>query len=337
MGSEGMILAGDVGGTKTNLAFMAVEGNRLVTRAQATFSSPDYPGLDAILREFLPRQPEPVRSACFGVAGPVVQGSCVGVNLAWPVSVRELQRVLNTERVSLLNDLEATGYGVAGLTPEQLLVLNAGRPWPEANAALIAAGTGLGEAILFWDGRRHRPVASEGGHVDFAPRTPLEIDFLRYARERLGHVSYDHVVSGPGLQLIYRFLRDTGKAEEPAWLAEKLHRGDPSAAITEVALAGQVELCVQALDIFVSFYGAEAGNLALKALARAGVYVGGGIAPKILAKLRDGTFMRAFTDRGRMSALVAEIPVRVILEPKTALFGAARYAAQQLGCSPELA
>lgn len=332
-----MILAGDVGATKTDLAFMRMEGERLVTCAQASFSSPSYPGLEAILREFLQHQPESVLYACFGVPGPVVRGSCVTTNLAWMVNLRELQRALNTERVVLLNDLEAMGYGVAGLTPEQLLVLNEGRPWPEANAALIAAGTGLGEAILFWDGHQHRPAASEGGNVDFAPRTLLEIDFLRYALARLGYVSYDRVVSGPGLHLIYRFLRDTGKAEEPAWLAEKLSSGDPSAAITEAALAGQAELCVQALDMFVSFYGAEAGNLGLKALARAGIYLGGGIAPKILTKLQDGTFMRAFTDKGRMSALVSEIPVRVILEPKTALYGAARYAAQQAGCLPELA
>jgi len=333
VGSAGMILAGDVGGTKTDLTLMTVEGNRLVTRAQASFSSPNYPSLEAILREFLQQhRPESVLYACFGVPGPVVQGSCVTTNLGWVVELRKVQQALNSERVALLNDLEAMGYGVADLIPDQLLVLNAGWPWPEANAAIIAAGTGLGEAILFWDGRQHRPVASEGGHTDFAPRTPLEMDFLRYALARLGHVSYDHVVSGPGLHLIYCFLRDTGKAEEPAWLAEKLGRGDPSAAITEVALAGQVELCVQALDMFVSFYGAEAGNLALKTLARAGIYLGGGIAPKILTKLQDGTFMRAFTAKGRMSALVSEIPVRVILEPKTALHGTARYAAQQAGC-----
>lgn len=208
-------------------------------------------------------------------------------------------------------------------------MLQAGLAVPRANAAVIAAGTGLGECILFWDGKIHRVIASEGGMADFAPRTPLETRFLLYALEQLGHVNCDQVVSGPGLYLIYRFLRDAEGGEEPPWLAEKIRTHDPRPVIVETALAGQVELCVKALDMFASLYGAEAGNLALKALARAGVYLGGGMAPKILPKLQDGTFIRAFTSKGKLSPLMEEFPVWVIMEPKTALYGAALHAARQ--------
>jgi len=196
---------------------------------------------------------------------------------------------------------------------------------------LIAAGTGLGESILFWDGQEHQPRASEGGHCDFAPRTALEVEFFQYALAQLGHVSYDRVVSGNGLHLLYRFLHDTGRGEKPPWLGDKLTGEDPAAVIAEAALTQKVPLCQQALQMFVGIYGAEAGNLALKALARAGLYVGGGIAPKVLPVLTGGEFMRAFTDKGRMASLMAEIPVQVVLDPRTALLGAAYCAAREAG------
>lgn len=334
MAKRETILAGDVGGTKTLLALFTREKDRVRTLAEDTFSSSDYPGLEGILKEFLRRHPERMRSACFGLPGPVSEGKVMTPNVAWErgVEVQAIKGVLKGSAVILLNDLEATGYGLRLLSLEKFVVLHPGRSRADANAAIIAAGTGLGEAILFWDGREHRPSASEGSHCDFAPRTQLELEFFGHARARLGRVSYDRVVSGSGLHLIYSFLRDTERAEEPAWLRERLEKSDdPAAVISEAALARKVPLCEQALDMFVSIYGAEAGNLALKALARAGVYVAGGIAPKILPKLADGTFVRAFTDKGRLSDLLAEMPVRVVLETRTALYGAAYFAARQLG------
>ncbi len=326
------ILAGDVGATKTYLGFFHAQGGRAVPRVERTFQNAPYPQLADLLEDFFRTQGRPeLSSVCFGVAATPVEGRWAMTNLPWVIQAKTLRSILQTERIFLLNDLEALGYGIPTLAPERLLPLNTGRPAPEANAAVIAAGTGLGECILFWDGQKHRPMATEGGHADFAPRTALEIEFLRYALQRLGHVSYERVVSGPGLHLIYRFLVEAGYGKEPAWLAAKLEGSDPSAAIVEAALAEKAELATQSLDMFVRACGAEAGNLALKALARAGVYVGGGIAPRIVEKLRKGAFMQAFTEKGRLSPLVADIPVRVIMEPKASFYGAAAYAAQQEG------
>jgi glucokinase len=233
---------------------------------------------------------------------------------------------LGIESVSLINDLEATAYGIFTLDNTEFTVLNEGSPQLEGNMALIAAGTGLGEAIIYWDGSHYRPSASEGGHADFAPRNPLEIELLRYLVDRFRHVSYERVVSGPGLLNIYNFLKDGDYFKEPAWLAEKLAAADPGAVISEAALTGEAEICIHALNLFVSIYGAEAGNLALKAKARGGIFVGGGIAPKILEKLTDGSFLKAFTDKGRFAEFLLTIPVKVILNEETALRGAAYYA-----------
>ncbi len=330
-----MILAGDVGGTKSNLALFAIEGGRLSPIVEQTLPSHDYAGLEDLTREFLrqvtsqsPSVPiDQISAVCFGVAGPVVGERCETPNLPWTIRVQTLRQALGFQVVTLVNDLEATGYGIPSLGRNEFITLNEGSLSEKGNAALIAAGTGLGEAMLYWDRQDFIPIASEGGHADFAPRTPLEIEMLRYLLARLGRVSYERVLSGPGLFNIYSFLKDAGHGEEPAWLTEQLQYGDPSAVIGKAALANQNELCVKALDIFVSIYGAEAGNLALKVKAVGGVYIGGGIAPKIIDKLRDGTFMKAFTDKGRLSPLLEAIPVRVILNPKTALYGAARFAA----------
>lgn len=328
-----MILAGDIGGTKTNLAIFQREESRLNLLYEHTFPSSDFDGLSAIVRRFL-KQPgvqqlgDRIHGACFGVAGPVISGEVRATNLPWIVSQRELAKCLNLPRVELINDLEATGWGVSTLQPEELVTLNPGDDELQGNRALIAAGTGLGEALLVKEGEEFRPVASEGGHTSFAPCSELEIELLNYLRRRWSHVSFERVLSGPGLLSLYQFLKDTGKAEEPEWLAAELQQAeDPSALISKLALKKESPICRQALDMFVAIYGSEAGNLVLTAKAVSGIFVGGGIAPKILEKLQDGTFVRAFTAKGRLYRLLVGTPVWVIRNPKTALQGAARFAA----------
>jgi glucokinase len=320
------ILAGDIGGTKTHLAIFTIRDGKLFAEAKDIFPSRQYPGLEPVLEEFLTKRERKIDGACFGVAGPVLDGQVETPNLPWVVGAKKLAGVLKIPSVSLLNDLEATAYGIFTLEPQELVNLNEGAARRPANKALIAAGTGLGEALLYDDGREYHPVASEGGHADFAPRNETEIDLLRYLIDRFGHVSYERVVSGPGLFNIYSFLKDSGRHEEPDWLREKIAAvEDPSVAITQTALSAESEICVEAVNVFVSVYGAEAGNLALKAKALGGVYIGGGIAPKILGKLKDGTFMSAFVDKGRYTDFVSSIPVRVVLNEQTALQGAAYY------------
>ncbi len=347
-----MILAGDIGGTKTNLALFDWKTDRVEPEREQTFFSADFESFEEVLAEFLkpPAEPAPeppaegepaepvppqekppgppVQAACFGVAGPVIENRCRTTNLPWIVDGPALAKRFQIEQVRLLNDLEAMAHGLLVLTPEETEPLNEGTPPQTKSAmALIAAGTGLGEAILFWNGQRYQPMPSEGGHADFAPNSDLEIELLRHLRASYLHVSYERIVSGPGLHAIYEFFRDT-KKNEPTWVAERLKTGDPAAIIAEIGLGGQAEICVQALDLFASIYGAEAGNLALKALALSGVYLGGGIAPKLLTKLKDGTFMRAFTAKGRYKRLMSTIPVRVITNDKAGLLGAASVAAR---------
>ena len=319
-----LILAGDIGGTTTRLALFEMEKGAPVPRAQADYPSPEYPGLEAILAEFLKDKNAKIQSACFGVAGPVRQGRIETPNLRWVVDASILARQIGVARVELVNDLVATAQGVLALRDEDLEVLQAGEAEPGGNRAVIAAGTGLGEALLVHQEQGYEPLASEGGHTDFAPRDELEVELLRHLTGIHGaHVSYERVVSGPGLVSLYRFLRETGRGEEPQWLAGKLAAGDPAAVIATAALEGTSPLCSLALDRFISSYGAEAGNLALKVLATGGVYLGGGIAPKILPKLREKTFIESFLAKGRYRKLMEKVPVRVILNPRTALLGAA--------------
>lgn len=338
-----MILAGDIGGTKTHLALFDWKTERVEPAREQTFASADFASFEQVLAEFLnpPAQPVraplekapsedlvPISAACFGVAGPVIENRCRTTNLPWVVDGAELAARFKIEQVRLVNDLEAMAHGILVLKPEETHALNVGASSrSRTTMALIAAGTGLGEAILFWDGARYRPVPSEGGHTDYAPTSDQEIELLRYLRTNSLHVSYERVLSGPGLRAIYEFLRET-KKNEPAWVAERLRVGDPAAVIAEIGMSGQADICRQALDLLVSIYGAEAGNLALKALALDGVYLGGGIAPKLLPKLKDGTFMRAFTAKGRYKHLLSSIPVRVIMNQKTALLGGASVAAE---------
>jgi glucokinase len=328
--AEAVILAGDIGGTKTNLALYSVANGKLDPSDKKSFSSKDYSSLEAVLREFTADLTAPITGACFGVAGPVVGGTSKTPNLPWFLDSRELARHLDLDSVELINDLEAAGYGIATLDAGDFLTLNAGIPEPRANIGLIAAGTGLGQAMLYWHDGGYRVLASEAGHADYAPRTALEIELLAYLIPLFGHVSYERVVSGPGLLNIYSFLREAKHFTEPAWLKERLAAGDPAAVISQAALAQEAEICVQALELFVSSYGAEAGNLALRAKALGGIYVGGGIAPKILSKLVDGDFLRALTDKGRYAEFASRVPVHVILNEEAALRGAAAYGARRL-------
>jgi glucokinase len=322
-----VILAGDAGGTKTILALFEPGDGAPVLVREATVPSRDFDSLEAIVERFLTAGPRgDITAACVGIAGPVVDGRAVTPNLPWVVDERRLAAAIPAPRVRLLNDLEATAHGIWALGKDELVSLQSGT-LRGGNLAVIAAGTGLGEAIVVIDGGRRTVIATEGGHVDFGPRGELEEDLLRYLRKELGRVSYERVLSGPGLVNIYRCLRDTGVAGESSQTAALMAARDPAAVITELGLDGADRLCAMALAVFVSVYGAEAGNLALKALAVGGVIVAGGIAPRILPALRAGSFVAAFRDKGRLSSLMETIPVLVVLNPKTALLGAARVAA----------
>jgi glucokinase len=336
-----MILAGDVGGTKVHLALYDFTDGKLKYTTDKQYPAKDYSGLKEIVSEFLGTNK--VTAACFGVPGPVRAGRLRLTNLPWTLDSSELSAGLGIPHVFLINDLEANGYGVAELSPEQIYTLSEGDASQTGNRALIAAGTGLGEGILAWNGRMHMPYPSEGGHTDFAPRTEEEIELLRFLKRKYnGRVSYERVVSGMGLTNVYEFLRDDRGMEEPKWLADEIAAvHDMNSVITQMALSAKSELCSKTLDMVVSSYGAEAGNLALKVLSVGGLYVGGGIAPRIIEKLKDGTFMKAFTDKGRLSQLLINMPVRIILDSRAALLGAAAYAearaAEISGVSPRAA
>jgi glucokinase len=310
-----VILAGDIGGTNTRLAL--VDGDPRSPAAVEIFPSASHSSLEEMVVEFLGVHPATLVAACFGVAGPVRNGHVRVTNLAWPVDAMSLAATLKLERVLLLNDLEANAWGIAALGPADFHVLNEGRPDPAGgNAAVCSAGTGLGEAGLYWDGERHHPFACEGGHSDFAPLTEAQEKLRESLASEYGHVSYERVCSGIGLVNIYRHV--AGICDLTA------------AQISQLALAGADAHAVGALDLMVEIYGAESGNLALKLMATGGVYLGGGIAPKILAKLEDGSFMRAFTAKGRFVDLLSGVPVRVILNDRTALMGAALAAERSL-------
>ena len=335
-----MILAGDVGGTKVHLALYDFIDGKPKSSRDERYAAKDYSGLEEIVKEFLGVQS--VTAACFGVPGPVRDGRLRLTNLPWTLDSRELSVSLGINHVFLINDLEANGYGINELAADQIYTLSEGDPSQIGNRALIAAGTGLGEALLIWNGHSHVPYPSEGGHCDYAPRNEDEIDLLRFLKQKYnGRISQERVVTGPGLTNIYEFLREVRGVDEPNWLATRMAAEDPNAVITELALAAKSEICEKALDMFVVAYGEEAGNLALKLLSVGGVYVGGGIAPRIIEKIKDGRFMKAFTDKGRLSQLLVNMPVRIILDSGAALLGAAAYAegraAEISGISPRAA
>ncbi len=324
------VLAGDIGGTKTLVALFEVEGDAFRTVREQSYPSREHASLDEILGKFCAAGPTPaLAAACFAVAGPVIDGRVKATNLPWEMEEGSLARACGAPRVKLLNDLEGTAYGMLFLRPDQRASLNEGtRPLLGGNVAVIAAGTGLGEAMLYWDGKCHQPIASEGGHADFAPQTDLEMELLKHLRTRFGgHVSFERILAGPGLFNVYAFLRETGVGKESPELRDALAAAkDPSPVISQHGLARTDALCTRALEMFCRIYGAEAGNFAMRFLAVGGVFLGGGIAPKILPALGWGGFREAWLHKGRFTPLMESIPVRVCLNPKAALQGAAHYA-----------
>ena len=322
-GETRLLLAGDIGGTKTALAIFAAGQDLGRSLAQATFSSTDYVSLEAIVRAFLTEKGVQIARASFGVAGPVIEDRVQVTNLPWVVDARSLSLALGAP-VVLVNDLDAIAHVIQMLGPSDVETLNEGQPEEHGDLAVIAPGTGLGEALVLWNGTRYEPHPSEGGHANFAPTTKTEIELLDYLLPRLDHVSFERVCSGLGLPNLYAFLRDTGRASEPEWLGKQMASAqDPTPIIVQAAMENRAEICTATLDLFVSILGSEAGNLALKVLATGGVYIGGGIPPRILPRLKGKALMQAFTHKGRFSDLLARIPVHVILNPQAALLGAA--------------
>jgi glucokinase len=319
-----MILAGDIGGTHTRLALFDADPHEPL--ALTVYPSREHAGLEEIVTVFLAEHPADLEGACFDVAGPVRNGRARTTNLPWIVDARRVADRVGLRSVEVVNDLAATAYGIGELKTSDLETLNAGDPSVGGNVAVIAAGTGLGEAGLIWDGERYHALASEGSHSDFGPRSDLEVGLYTSLAREDSHVSYERVCSGIGLVAVYRFLRERSRTPEPAWLASAIHDGDPAIAISNAALAGRDAVCEEALDLMVSIYGAEAGNLALKFLATGGIYIGGGIAPHILPKLRQHSFLDSLTAKGRFRAMLEQIPVHVILNERAGLLGAARIA-----------
>lgn len=324
-----MILAGDIGGTKTHLALFEAKEERHWIVDQK-FRSQDYKNLLEIVKEFVSSQKEKIVFACLGIAGPVREGKCYATNLPWIVDAEKISQGLGITNVWLINDLEANAFGIRCLLPEEFYVLNVGKEEIRSNKALISAGTGLGEAGIFWDGKQHLPFATEGGHSSFAPENELESELLYYLRKKYQHVSYERILSGPGLYNIYRFLIEMGLEKEDPAVKKQMQVKDPPRVITEMAKQKACSACQRALQLFVSIYGSEAGNLALKMLSLGGLYVGGGIAPKILQEMKEGPFFERFISKGRFTPFLKEIPVKVILNENTALLGAAQYVRERI-------
>jgi glucokinase len=321
-----MILAGDIGGTNTRIALFQQDGGKLKLVRECIYPSRQHQGLDEIVGRFLRDQAATADKACFGIAGPVLDGRANASNLAWIVDARQLSRETAIKNVWLINDLEAHAYGISDLDPDDLITLNPGKPCA-GNAALIAAGTGLGEAGMFWDGTAHHAFAGEGGHADFAPGSELELALHAYLMKKFDHVSCERVLSGPGIKNIYDFLRDSKTEQEPPWLKDELdHAPDPVVLISQYGLEGKAAICTRALDVFVGAYGAEAGNVALRIMAVNGLYISGGIAGKLLPKMSEPWFMKAFLNKGRMQPLLENVPVKIIINDHIGLLGAARYA-----------
>ena len=321
-----MILAGDIGATRTRLAAFQTEGNRLNCVVQKIYPSQEHNGLLEVLREFIRTEGIPVHSACFGVAGPVRGGRSKISNLPWTIDCKELAMQLKLNSVGLLNDLEAYAYGIDALESKDFVTLSEGLEDAEGNRAVISAKTGLGMAGLYWDGFRHHPFACEGGHADFASRNELQAELSSYLQKKFGHVSCERVLSGPGIRNIYDFLRDTKKAEEPLSLRDQLRGArDVSALIAQLALAGNTPICEETMEIFVGVLGAETGNCALRYMTTGGIFIAGVIAAKNVEKLKNAAFLQAFLDKGRMSSLLKDMPIRVILNDDCGLIGSARY------------
>jgi glucokinase len=325
-----VIVAGDVGGTKTVLALFDVVNGQLIERREQIYPCADYASLEAILDVFLPeRDQQRLVGACFGVAGPVVDGVSKITNLPWTIDARALSARLGGIPATLLNDLQSTALGSLAVPKESFAELQPpAAPAPHGTIAVIAPGTGLGEATLVWDGERYVALPSEGGHADFAPATDEEIELLHFLRKKYGHhVSYERVLSGPGIGDLYDFCRALSGKPEPGWLSQQIATGDKNAVVSVAALEGKDPVSVRALEMFAEILGGEAGNMALRALATGGVVIGGGIPPKILALLQTRNLMARFADKGRFSQWMRSLHVRVTLEPRASLLGAAHYVA----------
>lgn len=330
-----MILAGEIGATRTRLAAFETEGHRLQCVVEKTYPSQQRDGLAGILAEFIKTEGIPVHSACIGVAGPVRAGRSKISNLPWTIDAREVATQLKLPSVGLLNDLEAYAYGIDALESKDFIALSEGSEDSEGNRAVISAKTGLGVAGLFWDGFRHHPFPCEGGHADFAPRNELQMELLAYLLKKFGRVSAERILSGPGIKNIYDFLRDSHKAEEPAGLHDQMAAApDAPALISQLAAQGNSPICDQTMSLFVSVFGAETGNCALHYMTTGGIFIGGSIAAKNVAKMKEPVFMESFLDKGRMGALLKEMPVKIILNDDCGLVGAARYTLVQKAFRP---
>ncbi len=320
---EKLVLAGDVGGTKTNLGVLGLRENKPEIRVMESYASQAASSLEDLVHRFLDEHPASITSACFGIPGPVIKGLSKTTNLPWVVSEDRIKDHFGLDKVRLVNDLAATANSVPVLQESALSSLNPGKPNLGGTIGLIAPGTGLGTALLvFIDGRAY-PLASEGGHVDFAPKNELQIGLLRHLLAEMSHVSAERLGSGPGLFTIYSWLKEYRNYSEPTWLTERMALQDGSKVISEAAIAEKEPLCVEALDLFITILGSTAGNLALTGMTTGGIYLGGGIVPQILDKLQEGLFMKAFTDKGRFRSILNDVPVRVILNDKAAMIGAA--------------
>ncbi|MEY2413982.1 MAG: glucokinase [Acidobacteriaceae bacterium] len=321
-----MILAGEIGGTRIRLAAFEVEGSKLSCVVEKLYPSQEHNSLADVIATFITGEGIPVHSACFGVAGPVRNGQSKISNLPWTINSKELAQQLKLPSVGLLNDLEAYAYGIDALESKDFITLSEGSEDAEGNRAVISARTGLGVAGLYWDGFRHHPFACEGGHSDFAPKSALEMELLSYLQKKHKRVSCERILSGPGIKNIYDFLRDSKKAEEPEWLKKQINEApDPPALISKLAAENKAAICDQTMSIFVTIYGAETGNCALNFMSTGGIFIGGSIAAKNLAKMKEPLFMNAFFDKGRMLPLLKEMPVKIVLNDDAGLMGAARY------------
>lgn len=321
-----MILAGEIGATRTRLAAFEKEGSRLQLVVEKTYLSQEHNNLSEIIAGFIKGEGVGVHQACFGVAGPVRHGRSKISNLPWVIDARDLAKQLLLDSVGMLNDLEAYAYGIDGLDSKDLVTLNEGSEDAEGNRAVISARTGLGVAGLYWDGFRHHPFGCEGGHSDFAPRSALEMELLAYLQKKYGRISCERLLSGPGIKNIYDFLRDSKKAEEPQWLKDQMGAAaDPPALISQLAAEGKAAICDQTMTIFVSIYGAETGNVALNFMSTGGIFIGGSVAAKNVPRMKDPVFMQSFLDKGRMESLLKDMPVTIVLNDDSGIIGAARY------------
>lgn len=331
--SSPYILAGDIGGTKSNIATFRVVGRELLLVRNQRYTSTSYAGLNAILRKYLAEDERPILAACFGIPGPVHNGRAKPTNLTWGVDAAEISEEFDIPHVAVLNDLEANAYGIPHLKDSDFAVVQKGAPDASGNRCVVSPGTGLGEAGMYWDGKRYHVWACEGGHADFGPRSPLEIALLEFLMKQFGHVSTERVVSGMGIENIYKFLRETGRGNELPAVAAEMKQNDPNRVISKFADSGDCPMCVQTLEIFAGCLGAEASNMALKTMASGGVYLGGGIPSKMLQRIQSVGFLHAFNDKGRLSSIMESTPVMVILNDQAALIGAGYYALEGAAAS----